>query len=223
MFERWVKEFEEKALSQKSVPAGHYDQAYFLGAWRSGENNYSLEARRTIEAKNPSLIKDVFQPCKVLDFGCGPGALLYFLWELDVDCEGMDFSEYAKRSAPPEVRDRIRVCRAEAPIPVEEKYDLVICREVLEHLTVFQIQRAVQNICALSTRYVYVTTRYAKHEESFLAVETEPEVDPSHISLLKKDFLRCLFVLQGFRSRRDLEEKMDWKNYGRVLVFEKVT
>jgi hypothetical protein len=97
-----------------------------------------------------------------------------------------------------------------------------VCREVLEHLTVVQIQKAVENMCKLSSRYIYVTTRFSKNRDNLLAVETEPEVDPTHISLLNKDFLRCLFVLQGFRSRPDLEERMDWKNYGRVVVVEKV-
>ena len=48
---------------------------YFTGDWRAEGNNYSLETRRQIEAKNPFLIAEVFQPKKVLDLGCGPGAL----------------------------------------------------------------------------------------------------------------------------------------------------
>jgi 2-polyprenyl-3-methyl-5-hydroxy-6-metoxy-1,4-benzoquinol methylase len=203
------------------VPPEHYEQEYFHTNWRAGNNNYTIETRRQIEGKNPQLIKEVFQPKKVLDFGCGPGALIYFLWELGVDAEGIDFSPYARETAPAAIRDRIHVLRVEDPLPLKPMYDLVICREVLEHLTVRQIQQAVQNMCSLSSRFVYVTTRYSKKVENLLAVDTEPEVDASHISLLNKDFLRCLFVLQGFRSRRDLEARMDWKNYGRVLVLEK--
>jgi 2-polyprenyl-3-methyl-5-hydroxy-6-metoxy-1,4-benzoquinol methylase len=215
-----IKDFEEIVVNQRTVPAEHYDAEYFHGNWRDGVNNYSVEVRRPIEGKNPLLIKDVFQPKKVLDFGCGPGALLYLLWELGIDVEGIDFSPYARLSAPGEIQDRIRVLPIDDPIPLDRTYDLVICREVLEHLTVLQIQKAVQNMCALSSRYVYVTTRYSKRSD-WLAVDREPEVDASHISLLNKDFLRCLFVLQGFRSRYDLEARMDWKNYGRVLVLEK--
>jgi SAM-dependent methyltransferase len=216
-----IQRFEEVVLRQQPVAAEHYDRAYFHSNWRSGTNNYSIEVRRDIEGRNPQLIKEVFQPKKVLDFGCGPGALLYLLWELGVDAEGIDFSDYARRSAPAEVRDKIRVLRVEEPLPLDGVYDLVICREVLEHLTVLQIQKAVQNMCTLCSRYIYITTRYSKRTHDVLAVDTEPEVDPTHISLLNKDFLRCLFILQGFRSRPDLEARMDWKNYGRVLVLEK--
>lgn len=216
-----IQEFEKKILGQTPVRPDHYDANYFQENWRAGANNYSVETRRQIEGKNPQLIQEVFQPKNVLDFGCGPGALLYLLWELGVRGEGIDFSEYARRSAPPEVRDRIHVLAADQIIPLDRKYDLVISREVLEHLTVPQIQKAVQNMCALSSRYIYVTTRFSKNVSNLFALDTEPEIDPTHISLLNKDFLRCLFVLQGFRCRPDLEARMDWKNYGRVLVYEK--
>lgn len=217
-----VRAFEEAVLSQKPVDASHYDEQYFHTQWRPDRNQYTIEARRPIEGDNPRLIKETFSPKKALDFGCGPGALLYFLWELDVDCEGLDFSPYARESAPPAIRDRIRVQRAEEPMDTTTRYDLVICREVLEHLTVLQIQKSVENLCRLSSRFIYVTTRYAKESANLLALEMEPEVDATHISLLNKEMLRCLFVLQGFRSRPDLEAKMDWKRYGRVLVLERV-
>lgn len=213
--------FEERILAQRAVPASHYGQQYFHGQWRAGENDYSIEARRPIEARNPQLIKEVFEPRRALDFGCGPGALLLFLWEIGVECEGLDFSPYAKESAPPQIRDRIRIAQADEVFRGTPPYDLVICREVLEHLTARQIQRAVEHICALSSRFIYLTTRYAKECGNPFALETEPEVDPSHITLLNKELLRCLFVLQGFHSRFDLERRMDWKGIGRVLVLEK--
>src|SRR5688572_27100725 len=135
-----VTQFEAAVLNQKPIPPAHYDAGYFHANWRAGVNNYSVEVRRPIEGKNPQLIKDVFQPKRVLDFGCGPGALLYLMHELGVHAEGIDFSEYAKRSAPPEVQDRIHVLGVDDPMPWENAFDLVICREVLEHLTVPQIQ-----------------------------------------------------------------------------------
>ncbi len=104
-----ITEFEQRVIDQKPVGSGHYDSEYFTGDWRAEGNNYNLETRRQIEAKNPSLIRDVFQPKKVLDLGCGPGALMHLLWELGVDVEGIDFAESSKQLATPEVRDRITV------------------------------------------------------------------------------------------------------------------
>ena len=77
-----MTEFEQRVFDQKPVGSGHYDSEYFTGDWRAEGNNYSLETRRQIEAKNPFLIAEVFQPKKVLDLGCGPGALMHLLWEL---------------------------------------------------------------------------------------------------------------------------------------------
>ena len=77
-----ITEFEQRVLQQKPTSAGHYDAEYFTGDWRDEGNNYNLETRRQIEAKNPALINEVFQPKKALDLGCGPGALMHLLWEL---------------------------------------------------------------------------------------------------------------------------------------------
>ena len=57
---------------------------------------------------------------------------------------------------------------------------------------------------------------------SLLDFTTQFDVDPSHITLLNKDMLRLMFVLEGCKSRPDLEAKMDWGNKGRVLVLEKL-
>jgi 2-polyprenyl-3-methyl-5-hydroxy-6-metoxy-1,4-benzoquinol methylase len=218
-----ITEFEARVLEQKSVAAGHYDAEYFTGEWRDEGNNYSLETRRQIEAKNPFLIKDVFQPRKVLDLGCGPGALMHLLWEIGVDVDGIDFAESSLGLATPEVRNRIIVGQVTDPtLKPANAYDLVICREVLEHLTVLQVRQAVANMVRMTSTFVYVTTRFHPNPASLLDFTTQFDVDPSHITLLNKDMLRLMFVLEGCRSRPDLETRMDWGNKGRVLVLEKL-
>lgn len=217
-----ITEFEARVLDQKPVGSGHYDSEYFTGAWRAEGNNYSLETRRQIEAKNPSLIQEVFQPRKALDLGCGPGALMHLLWELGVDVDGIDFAESSRQLATPEVQDRIAFGQVTDPtLKPANAYDLVICREVLEHLTVLQVRRAVTNMARMTSKFVYVTTRFHPSPASLLDFTTQFDVDPSHITLLNKDMLRLMFVLEGCRSRPDLEAKMDWGRKGRVLVLEK--
>ena len=171
-----ITEFEQRVLEQKPVASDHYDKEYWTGDWRAHGNNYHLETRRKIEDRNPHLIKEVFQPRKALDLGCGPGALMHLLWEIGVDVEGIDYADSSLRQATPEMRDRITIGEVGDPtLKSEGAYDLVICREVLEHIT-----------------------------------------------LLNKDMLRLMFVLEGCRSRPDLEARMDWGGKGRVLVLEKV-
>jgi SAM-dependent methyltransferase len=216
-----VQAFEQAVLAQEPVAAVHYDDEYFAADWREGGNRYDLETRRRVEDRNPALIKEVFEPARVLDVGCGPGFLMLFLAELGVEVEGIDLSPSSHELAPLEVGNRIRIGDVAEPHVPERSFDLVICREVLEHLTVLQVRRTVEQLCRASSRYVYLTTRFHPAPESLLDFTTDFETDPTHVTLLAKDFLRCLFVLEGFRRREDLEERMDWAGKGRVLVYER--
>ncbi len=216
-----VQAFEQAVLTQERVTVEHYDDDYYAAGWREGGNRYDLETRRRVEDRNPALIKDVFEPERVLDVGCGPGFLMLFLAELGVEVEGIDFSPSSRELAPPEVREKIMVGDVAEPHVSERSADLVICREVLEHLTVLQVRRTVEQLCRASSRFVYVTTRFHPSPASLLDFTTDFETDPTHLTLLAKDFLRCLFVLEGFRRREELEERMDWARKGRVLVYER--
>lgn len=189
--------------------------------------DYSFEARKAIEGPHAELIRTVFQPTKVLDVGCGPGHLMTLLEARGVACRGIDVNANPKWTT----RDRIwqeditSIWGPEWHDDLIRDYltsDLVICREVLEHLTIQDIARAVTNLCALSSKYVYVTTRFAKSPQHLLDVDTSDDLDPTHISMLNQDFLRVLFVLEGFKRRADLEQRMDWKHLNRVLVYERV-
>ena len=218
-----IADFERRVLDQRPVASAHYDAEYFTGEWRDAGNSYNLETRRAIEARNPALIKEVFEPTRVLDLGCGPGALMHLLWELGVDVEGIDFAESSRRIATPEVRDRITVGDVADPaLKPADAFDLVISREVLEHLTVLQVKRAVANMVRMTNRFIYVTTRFHPNPATLFDFNQKDDLDPSHITLLNKDMLRLMFVLEGCRSRPDLEKRMDWGNKGRVLVLEKV-
>jgi 2-polyprenyl-3-methyl-5-hydroxy-6-metoxy-1,4-benzoquinol methylase len=217
-----VQAFEAFVLAQRPVTAEHYDTEYFAAGWRADDNRYDLATRRRVEAHNPQLIADVLRPASLLDVGCGPGFLMALLAELGVLSDGIDFSAASLELAPETVRDRIAIGEVtDLPDP-EASYDVVVCREVLEHLTVVQVRRAVAEMCRVSSRLVYVTTRFNPDPGGLLAVATEPEVDPTHITLLAKPLLRALFVLEGFRSRPDLEQQLDWGGKGRVLVLERV-
>lgn len=216
-----VEAFERTVQAQRPYDESHYDDDYFASGWRAGDNKYDLETRRRIEGRNPQLIQEVFEPQRVLDVGCGPGFLMAFLAELDIETHGVDFSPSSLTLAPPSVRDRIEIGPTSDLGAGDASYDLVICREVLEHLTVLQVRRTVTEMCRVSARLVYVTTRFHGDPASLLDVTTDFETDPTHITLMTKDLLRTLFVLEGFKRRGDLEARMDWGGKGRVLVYER--
>lgn len=216
-----VAEFEARIFAQRPAASEHYDVSYFRDNWRAEGNDYSLETRRRLEGRNPELIKDVFQPRRVLDLGCGPGALMHLLAEIGVQVDGIDFAESSRALASDLVKAQIVIGTTYEPMKPDNSYDLVVCREVLEHLTVFQVRRTVQNMVRMTSRFIYCTTRFHPEPQSLVDFTTQFDVDPTHITLLNKDLLRLLFVLEGCRSRPDLESRMDWLNKGRVLVMEK--
>ena len=216
-----LESYEDFVLQQAEPGAEKFSEAYFTESWRAQGNSYQIEVRRKIEARNPELIKEVFQPNRILDMGCGPGALMYLLHEIGVTADGVDFSAISKEIAPVEIRNHIQIGSiTDIDLP-GDIYDLVICREVFEHMPVIKVQKAVENLCRISSRFVYVTTRFHPRPTSLFDVTTEFEVDPTHINCMNKDMLRLMFVLQGFRRRADLEARMDWLRKGRVLVYEK--
>lgn len=197
-----LSDFETLVLTQQ--PAGK--------PW-SPVTDYSFESRKAIEGQHPSLILDVFEPIRVLDVGCGFRTLVDLLNE-----EAGSIKAFGADVSNPAADHLFDITADDVP---HVGGDLVICREVLEHLTVLQIRRAVVNLCALSTRFVYGTTRFSS-EHDVLRVETSDNLDPTHITLMSKDLLRILFCLEGFAYRRDLTALMDWQSKGRTFVFERV-
>ena len=203
--ERAVQAFEAAVLAQRRIPAATYDEAYYHGSWRADGNRYDLETRREVEGRHPALIQEVFAPERVLDVGCGPGALMTLLAELGVEADGIDASPAARSLAPAGTKDRIAIGEATALPVADRAYDLVICRELLEHLTALEIRRVVAELCRVTSRFVYLTARFHPAPAGILDVTTQLDVDPTHITLLTKALVRCLLVLEGFQSRPDLE------------------
>lgn len=218
-----VTTFADFILQQETPSANNYDSHYFQAEWRGTQNEYTLESRRKIEGRHPEVIKNVFNPASTLDVGCGPGYLIKLLDEAGVAADGVDISSDVLEMAPSEIKERIRIGSIAQLSIADRSYELVICREVLEHLSVNDLFKAVLNMCRVSSRYVYLTTRFHPNPQTLLDVTDEKQVDPTHITLLNKNFLRLMFNLCGFRQRVDLEEQIDWLKKGRVLVYERTS
>jgi cytidyltransferase-like protein len=170
--------------------------------------DYSYEARRTAEGNHPELIAEhLFEyGDQVLDYGCGASFhLVKMLHTRGILAKGYD----------------PRLPGSDTHIRQDHNYGLVICREVLEHVPVYDYLETVNEICRLSKRLVYITTRFAAHPTSIFRIDDRDDLDPTHICMPTKDFLRSLLVLNGFKCRPDLEEKMDHQQKGRCLVYER--
>lgn len=204
----WVDDLE--AIVQAQRPAS--------APWKP-VTDYSFEGRLSVEEPHADLITAVFHPESVTDAGCGYGHLMRLLATRGVRVRGLDLEQRWPDSLKKKAM-RADLASTVFNVPHDWRSDLVICREVLEHLTLLQIRRAITNLCALSTRYVYITTRFSS-DHAVLRVETKDTLDPTHITLPSKDLIRLLLVLEGFRRKPLLEERMDWMRKGRVLVYER--
>lgn len=177
---------------------------------------FDYESRRQIEGRHPDVLIETFGPGPYLDYGCGPDAILVrLLRERGVMADGID----------PLLREPWRCFQPEfdnGPEAFVGHYPVVICREVFEHCSVREILRLIKRFKDFSPRFVYVTTRFAQHPMHLLDVDTADDLDPTHITMLNQTFLRVLFVLEGFKRRADLEDKLDWMKKGRCLVYERV-
>ncbi|MCC5617186.1 glycosyltransferase [Nostoc sp. CHAB 5836] len=84
-------------------------------------------------------------PKTVLDAGCAMGFLVESLRQQDVETWGIDISEYAIQNAHPSIQPYCSVGSVTEEFP--RRYDLIVCIEVLEHLTRQQAEQAIKNFC----------------------------------------------------------------------------
>jgi len=85
--------------------------------------------------KTIKVLKDVKPEGKLLDVGFGTGVFTKELHDSGYDVVGIDNSPLAHEAAPPEIRDRLMVNNLQECGFPEEHFDIVVVRQVLEHLT----------------------------------------------------------------------------------------
>ncbi|HKQ06599.1 MAG TPA: methyltransferase domain-containing protein, partial [Blastocatellia bacterium] len=78
-------------------------------------------------------IVNAFRPTTLLDAGCAIGLLVESLRDRGVAAYGIDISEYAISQVREDIRPFCRTGSLTEPLP--QSYDLIVCIEVLEHLS----------------------------------------------------------------------------------------
>jgi hypothetical protein len=123
------------------------------------------------------------QPKTVLDAGCAWGFLVEALREREVEAYGIDISDYAIQNVHPEIQPYCWVGSVAEPFP--QKYDLIVCIEVLEHLSQAQAEGAVINICRHSEDILFSSTPFDYKEAT-------------HFNVQPPEYWAELFARQGF-------------------------
>ena len=109
----------------------------------------------------------------VLDAGSGLGVLVEKLRDLDVDASGLDATESLGE-------------------PLERKYDLVVCIEVLELLEPADAEPAHENLCAATDRVVFSSTPFEYSE-------------PTNVNVHPPEDWSAQFARQGFVRNLDYD------------------
>ncbi|MBI3798886.1 MAG: class I SAM-dependent methyltransferase [Deltaproteobacteria bacterium] len=128
------------------------------------------------------VVSDI-RPCTVLDAGCAMGFLVEALRDRGVNAVGVDISEYAIQQVRPDVRASCWVGSVVDPFP--QKYDLIVCIEVLEHLSPREAEQAIANFCQHTDDVLFSSTPFDYKEVT-------------HRNVRPPDYWAELFARQGF-------------------------
>jgi SAM-dependent methyltransferase len=181
------------------------------------------ETRRKIEGEHPNRIKDVVGNGKVLDVANGQGWLVGFLRELDVEAYGIDYSEYAIENAFYKSRPYIQLADSQnIPYP-DNTFDMVIARELLEHLTVGQVLNTIKEMDRVCKPegILYFTIWLNFDPTASPDILCSDSRDQSHVTYMPRQFWLRLFErnFPYLMLSHDLEANLDWMNKGRAFVF----
>ncbi|HEY6469246.1 MAG TPA: class I SAM-dependent methyltransferase [Candidatus Dormibacteraeota bacterium] len=128
------------------------------------------------------LIAD-FAPKTTLDAGCAIGLLVEALRDRGVDADGIDFSEFAIARARDDMRGHLTL--GSITEPLQRRYDLITCLEVLEHLTPQDADKAIANLCTFTDNLIVSST--PMHYR-----------DPTHTNIHPQEYWTERFARHGF-------------------------
>ncbi|MDX6590148.1 MAG: hypothetical protein QOI84_1422 [Solirubrobacterales bacterium] len=169
-------------------PDAEYGATYYSNYWGGG-GPYERNERwlKFFGDVADAIVRD-FHPTSVLDAGCAMGFLVEELRKRGVDAWGIDVSEYAISQVHESVADRCRV--ASLTEPLDRRYDLITCIEVLEHIPPAESDRAIENLCAATDRLLISSTPGDYGE-------------PTHLNVLPPEGWAAKLAAQGFLRELD--------------------
>jgi hypothetical protein len=128
-------------------------------------------------------IQDEIAPATVLDAGCALGFLVETLRARGIEAYGIDISDYAIQQVIEEIKPYCVVGSVLDPFP--RKYDLIVCIEVLEHLSPAECDQAIANFCQSADEVMFSST-------------PDDYREATHINVRPPDYWAGIFARYGF-------------------------
>lgn len=94
---------------------------------------------------------------RILEIGCAKGFILYEFYKHGMNVSGIDVSKYAISNAKPEIKPFLVQGSCEQLPWSDGEFDFVFCKEVLPHLSIHQLDKAIPEMLRVcSSRNIYL-------------------------------------------------------------------
>ncbi|HET9658092.1 MAG TPA: class I SAM-dependent methyltransferase [Kineosporiaceae bacterium] len=176
--------------SARTSPTANDYGSWYYSHYQGEEYDPSLPQWQQFFGGVADRIVTTFRPRTVLDAGCAMGMLVGALRERGVDATGVDLSEYAVSKADPRAAGHLRV--GDLTQPLDARYDLITCIEVLEHIEAGQVEKVIANLTGATDR---------------LLISTTPDdfKEGTHVNVRPPAYWATLFADHGFHRRFDVD------------------
>ncbi len=124
-----------------------------------------------------------WSPRRTFDAGCAIGLLVGSLWDKGVEAYGRDISPFAISQVRPDVRQYCSV--GSVADPIDGRYDMITCIEVLEHMPEDEAHAAIAAMCQATDRILFSSIPDGFDE-------------PTHINLHPLRYWVDAFAQRGF-------------------------
>jgi len=129
-----------------------------------------------------AVVRDI-APGRVLDAGCAVGLLVETLRDRGVEAWGVDVSSHAIANLHEKVRPYCR--HGSIADEFDDTYDLIVCVEVVEHMTPTAAEAAIANVCRHADDVLFSSSPHDYRE-------------PTHVNVQPPEHWAELFARHGF-------------------------
>lgn len=172
-----------------------FDEDYFERGYQIRKSNYKGYTEENVMPMAVQLagkIESAFHPKTALDVGCAKGFYVLALRRLGIQAVGIDWSSYALRTAPEEIRKYLTMADI-AEIPFGDgTFDVTLCLDVLEHISGERLETVLNEVGRVTRRYLVIVTPTGDHP-------TEDDRDPSHTTIMPRKWWIDQFAQRGFK------------------------
>ena len=182
----------------------NFDEDYYergVETHKSGYTDYHYMPERSY-SEAVEIVR-AFPDCNtILDFGSAKGFLVHTLRQLGKDAYGQDISEYAVKNSYFRATSYLKIIHpcifkgfADKPHPLK-KYDLVMAKDVLEHIPVENVRDVLAYLRESTEKYVFAVIPLGDNN---LFRIREYEVDVTHVTKKDEDWWIDMFNYAGLK------------------------